>query len=269
MAAKTEEEIAKIAKLVADIVLALMLISMSVVRIPAGHRGVVMHFGQVQDLILDEGLHFKVPVMTTIYEVSVRVHKDEIAASAASKDLQEVSSRVAINWHPSPTRVNTIYQQVGPEEAITVNILQPNFAEVFKAASAKLSAEEILIKRVELKEEVDANLKERLQKFDIVVDAVSLVDITFSKEFNRAIEEKQVAEQNAKKASYMAQQAAEEAKAEIARAKGKAEAQRLQEKTLTDKYLQLMALDKWDGKLPHIMTGDGALPFIDLQKAGK
>jgi len=234
--------------------------------IQAGHRGVVTRLGAVQDEILGEGFHFVMPLVTKVYEVSVRIHKDDIQASAASKDLQEVRAILAINWHLSAKDVNRIYQEIGDREDMVSDILNPAANEAFKAATAKFSAEEILIRRVELKEVVDQTLRARLDKYGVKMNDLSIVEIEFSAEFNRSIEAKQVAEQDAKKAKFVAQQALAEAEAEVNRARGKAEAQRLLNVTLTRSVLTQNAIDKWDGHFPAVMSSEGgALPLLDMK----
>lgn len=118
--------------------------------------------------------------------------------------------------------------------------------------------------RSELKNEIDGELKTRLEKYGIRIDDVSLVNIAFSPEFAKSIEAKQIAEQEAKKADYVAQKAIKEAEAEVNRAKGNAEAQRLQRETLTPALLQKQAIEKWDGQFPTVMTGEGSLPMINI-----
>jgi len=234
-----------------------------VVVVGAGYRGVVMNFGQVQDEILGEGLHWRIPIMQEIKQLSVRVQKTGILAQVGSKDLQEVKLDVVVNWHIDPTKVNKVYQNIGDEEQIVDRILIPAVGEVVKAAAAKKNAEEILTKRPELKAEIDANLDDRLLNYGIVLDSVSLLDVQFSREFAQAIEQKQIAEQEAQRAAYIAQKAAREAEAEVNRARGKAEAQRLLQETLTPAILQNKALEVWDGKFP-LVYGGGALPFINI-----
>lgn len=233
----------------------------------AGERGVVMQFGKVQDVVLDEGIHPIVPVVTSVKRLSVRVQKNDINARAASKDLQDVTTDVALNWHVDPAKVNRVFQQVGDEEQIVNGIITPAVAEVLKAATAKKNVEEILTKRTELKEEIDVALKTRLERYGLVLDDVSLVNFAFSPEFNKAIEAKQIAEQEAKQAEFVALKAKKEAEADVNRARGQAEAQRLQRTTLTADLLQKQAIEKWDGKFPMVMGNNGALPFINLQPA--
>lgn len=93
------------------------------------------------------------------------------------------------------------------------------------------------------------------------------MNFAFSPEFSRAIESKQIAEQEAKQAEFIAKKATQEAQAEINRAKGQAEAQRLQRQTLTPDLLQKQAIEKWDGHFPTVMGGNGTLPLININPA--
>uniref|UniRef100_UPI0025B44862 prohibitin family protein n=1 Tax=Trichocoleus desertorum TaxID=1481672 RepID=UPI0025B44862 len=237
------------------------------VIINAGERGVVMHFGKVQNQVLDEGIHPIMPVLTSVKKLNVRVQKNDINARAASKDLQDVTTEVAINWHIDPTQVNTVYQRIGNNEQIVSGIITPAVSEVLKAATAKKNVEEILTKRTELKGEIDDQLKKRLASYGLLVDDVSLVNFGFSPEFNKAIEAKQIAEQEAKQAEFTALRAKQDAEAAVNRAKGQAEAQRLQRLTLTPELLQQQAIEKWDGRFPAVMGGNGSLPLINIDPA--
>ncbi len=232
--------------------------------IKAGDRGVVMRFGKVQAAILDEGIHPIIPVVNSVQPLTVRVQKNDVDAAASSKDLQDIKIQVALNWHINPEKVNTVFQRIGDEEQIINRIIDPAVSEIVKAASAQKNAEEIITKRNEIKQQIDVELKQRLDDYGILVDDVSLVNIAFSPEFTKAIEAKQIAEQQAKQADYEALKAEKTAQAEINRAKGQAEAQRLQKLTLTPALLQKEAITKWDGKFPMVMGGDGALPFINI-----
>ena len=230
----------------------------------AGERGVMMQFGKVQDGILDEGIHPVIPIVTTVKSISVRVQKTDLQAQASSRDLQSISTELAINWHVDATQVNKVFQRVGDEEQIVNGIIGPAISEVLKAATAKRTAEEIITKRTELKDEIDNTLKKRLSPYGIIVDDVSLVNFTFSPEFAKAIESKQIAEQEAKQAEFVTLKAKQDADAAINRAKGQAESQRLVRETLTKELLQKLAIEKWDGRFPTVMGGSGALPFINI-----
>lgn len=233
----------------------------------AGERGVVMQFGKVQDNVLDEGIHPIMPIVTSVKRLSVRVQQNSFNADAASKDLQKVSTQLAINWHIDTTQVNKVFQRVGDEQQIVLRIITPAVSEVLKAATAKKTAEEIITQRTSLKEEIDNALEARLAAYGVLVDDVSLVDFTFSPEFSKAIEAKQIAEQEAKQAEFTAVRASKDAIAEVNRAKGQAEAQRLQRLTLTPVLLQKQAIEKWDGHFPTVMGGSGTLPLINIDPA--
>ncbi len=232
--------------------------------INAGERGVIMQFGKVQERILDEGIHPIVPIITFVKTLNVRVTQNSFKADAASRDLQKVSTEIAINWHIDPAKANRIFQRVGDEQQIIRGIMTPAVSEVLKAATAKKTAEEIITKRNELKQEIDEQMTTRMAAYGVIIDDVSLVDFAFSPEFSKAIEAKQIAEQEAKQASFTAKKAIQEAQAEINRAKGHAEAQRLQRQTLTPELLQKQAIEKWDGRFPTVMGGSNTLPLINI-----
>lgn len=250
--------------LVGSIVVGGLFLSNLFVVIPAGKRGVMMKFGKVQPTVLDEGLHFKSPIGMDIKPLSVRVQKTDIEVPAGTKDLQIITIALTLNWHLDPTQVNRIYQEIGSEQEIVTTVIIPAMNEVLKAATPTRNAEEILKKRADLKAEIDKAIESRLREYGIVVDDISLVNISFSPEFSKSIEAKQIAEQEAKQAEYEAIKAARQADAEVNRAKGKAEAQRLLQQSLTPELIQQEAIAKWNGQFPTVVTGEGTLPFIDV-----
>jgi prohibitin 1 len=236
-----------------------------VVIVGAGERGVVFNnFSGVENRILGEGMHFRIPFVESVTKVSVRTQKTDIKAEAASKDLQTVNTDIVINWKVDSGKVNKIYQQIGDQDVVADRIIIPAVNEVVKAATAQKTASEVLARRAELKADVDTLLSERLKKFDVVLEDVSIVNVSFSPEFNRAIEQKQVAQQEAERALFVTQQASAEAQATINRARGEAEANRLKQQSLSNELLELRAIEKWDGKMPQY-TGTST-PFINLNR---
>lgn len=261
------------ALIVPAIVLTLVLGSFTMVG--SGERGVVTHFGKVQEEVLDEGIHFKLPIISSVHKISVRVQKTEDTAEAASKDLQKVSATFALNWHVDVRTVNNMFQSIGDEAAVAERIIAPAIAEVLKAATAKRTAEEILSKRLELKQEIDDMLIARLTKYDIIINDISLVNLNFTEAFNHAVEAKQIADQRAQQAGYEAAQATQKAKGVVNEAKGEAEAleirakaqaraQELLRATITPSLLQKQAIEKWNGEFPQFMGGSSSLPFINF-----
>lgn len=250
--------------LVTIIVLAIIILFFSpVVIIGAGKRGIVFNsLTGIENRILAEGTHLRVPLLETITTVSVRVQRTDVKAEAASKDLQAVYTDIVVNWHLDSSKVNKIYQEIGDEEAVIGRIIIPAVNEVVKAATAQKTASEVLSRRTELKSDIDNLLSERLIKHGIVLDDVSITNADFSPEFNKAVEQKQVAQQEAERAVFRAQEASATAQSTINIAKGEAEANRLKQQSLTADLLELRAIEKWDGKLPQVTSG--ATPFINL-----
>lgn len=227
----------------------------------AGERGVVFSkLSGIKNVQLGEGLHFKMPFVEEIIPIDVKVQKSQTDARAASKDLQNVSSTIAINFHIDPSRAQKIYQEIGL--SYKERVVDPAVQEAVKSATAHFTAEELITRRAEVKDAIKQSLSERLLKFNILVDEFSIINFEFSHEFNTAIEAKQSAEQSALKAKRDLDRIKIEAEQRITQASAEAEGQRLQRETLTPILLQLRAIEKWDGKLPQV--AGGATPFIDL-----
>lgn len=240
------------------------------VVIGPGERGVVMNFGAVQKEIMGEGLHMRIPLMQRVVVMDVKVQKGEGQGDAASKDLQSVSTNVAINYHLDPARVGETFQTVGTLQAVSDRIILPAVQESVKAATALYTAEELVSRRQEVRDQIRAQLRERLTKNGVIVDEFSIVNFAFSQEFSNAIEAKTTAEQLKLKALRDLERIRIEADQKISSAKAEAESLRLQKEIVTPDLIELRkiemqqkAIDKWDGKLPQV-TG-GAMPFIDIK----
>lgn len=205
----------------------LLLISFSgCTVIGPGERGIRFYFGKASNDIEEPGAYLWIPFFMGMTKIDVQVQKSEIETSAASKDMQDITTKVAVNWKLAPEKVVQTYKNVGDEEAILQRILVPAVSEVLKASTAKYTAEEILNKRMALKNEIDLGLKERLNAYGIDLFDVSITHLSFTEGFSKAVESKQIAEQRAKEAAYEAEKATQDAKAEIEKAKGQSEAQR-------------------------------------------
>lgn len=230
--------------------------------IPAGHKGVMLTFGKANEIPLDEGLNFKIPLAQKIVRMSVQTLKYESGAGAASKDLQIVSTTIAVNYHLNADTVAMLYKEIGID--YSVRVIQPAVQEVVKAATAKFTAEELITKRPEVKDLIKIELKERLDIRGIFVEDISITNFDFSESFNKAIEAKVEAEQLKLKAERDLQRIMVEAEQKITQAEAEAESIRIQSKALNENpdILQLRAIEKWDGVLPKV-TG-GATPFIDI-----
>lgn len=239
--------------------------------IDSGHRGVVTRFGTVQERVLGEGFHWFNSLSEDIHEIDVRTQKTDFEGTAGSQDLQIVKFRVAVNYHLDPNLVNKTFQQVGDEEAVASRITLPAVQEAVKAATARFTAEQLLTQREKLKEAIDVAIGDRLKGNNIILDGVSITDIDFSDEFNKAIESKVTAEQRAKEEVNKLEQVKAQAQQKIETAKAEAETIRIQAEAVNKQggadYVRLQAIQKWNGALPqYILGGNGATPFIDLNQ---
>ena len=242
-------------------------------QVGAGERGIVLNFGAVQDKVLNEGIHFRVPIMQEVVLMDIKIHKVVTDAASASSDLQDVALSVALNYHILPEKANLVYQTIGVE--FKERMIDPAIQEVMKAVSARYTAEELITKRPAVSAEMQESLTKRLLLSNISVDAFSIVSFSFSKIFTDAIEAKQTAEQNALKAKRDLDRIKVEAEQTIAAATAEAEALRLQKMNISPDLIELRkieanlkAIEKWNGILPQV-TGAGAVPFIgvsDLKK---
>ncbi len=245
-----------------------------------GEAGVLSILGKAQDVALQEGIHLKPPFISTVDVYDVTVQKFEVPAQSATKDLQDLSARFAINFRLDPEQVVAIRRKQGSLQNLVNKVIAPQTQESFKVAAALRTAEESITKRNELKQDFDAALSQRLQKYAVIVLDTSVIDLNFSPEFAKAVEDKQIAEQRAQKAVYIAQEAQQEAQADINRAQGRAEAQRLLAETLKaqggELVLQKEAIQAWregGAQMPNVLVigkESAGVPFIfnltDLKK---
>jgi len=244
--------------------------------VDAGHRGVLLHWNAV-DLTqapLSEGLHFVTPFADSVVQMEIRTLKFVKATSAASKDLQTVSTEITVNYHPDPNAVNILYQSVGLN--YENRVITPTVEEVVKQVTANYNAEELITKRPQVKADIEADISARLGEFNIVTEIVSITDFQFSALFASAIESKVEAEQKAFKAEndlkrievearQHAAQAEGIAAANIAEANGEAAAIQIINNALSTnpQYLEWLKTQQWDGKLP-LVVGEGGTPFISI-----
>ncbi|MBE9129482.1 MULTISPECIES: prohibitin family protein [unclassified Coleofasciculus] len=245
----------------------------SFVIINPGQAGVLSILGKARDGALLEGVHFKPPLVSAVDVYDVTVQKFEVPAQSSTRDLQDLSASFAINFRLDPTQVVQIRRTQGTLQNIVSKIIAPQTQESFKVAAARRTVEEAITKRTELKQDFDTALSERLDKYGIIVLDTSVVDLNFSPEFSRAVEEKQIAEQRAQRAVYVAREAEQEAQADINRAKGRAEAQRLLAETLKAQggqlVLQKEAIEAWKqggAQMPKVLVmggeSNGSVPFL-------
>jgi regulator of protease activity HflC (stomatin/prohibitin superfamily) len=260
----------------------IMLVASSFRTVSTGYVGVKTRFGKVVSNSLPAGLYFRIPAVEAIAEVEVREQKTEMSTSASSRDLQSIQSSIAVNFRPDPTKAHLLFEQVGTD--YENRILDPAVEETVKAVTAKYTAEELITKRTQVRDEMEAMLKSRVEENQILITKFNIVNFEFSDSFNHAIEEKQTAEQEALRATNILRrmkveadqkietargtaesvklQALADAEAISVKAKAEAEAQRILSEVVNRDVITLRAIEKWDGTLPRV-TGE-TVPFISV-----
>lgn len=250
------------------VLLALITLFSSLRTIDTGKVGVVTQYGQVTGRELGEGLAIVAPWgINNVTEYDVKNQKEEVQSNAATKDLQDVNGTLVINYQLNRGEVSKMHKEVGKE--YKDKLITPAINETFKAATAKYNAEQLITQRAEVKTDVYNGLKSRLEKYGIQVLDVSITNFNFSAEFNKAIEAVQIANQQIAKTRQELETTKVEAEKRIAEATAAAEAQRLQQQTLTPELLRKYEIDaynnainKWNGQLPTTTLGENTILSI-------
>lgn len=238
------------------------------VTVPASYIGIVTTFGKVEQAHISEGAHFVLPWAKVTNMYLGQQQAKAARSEAGSKDLQSVFAELAVNYTIDPKRARDLYL-VNPTLSYNGLIVEPAIYEVFKAVVARYTAEELVTKRSEVSETITKSLQYRLGGYHIIIQNVNLLNFGFSKAFNSAIEEKVTASQKAATAQRNLERVKFEAESRIAQAEGEAKAIQIQaaavEKQGGNGYIQLQAIQKWDGKLPQYMSSGSAVPFVNVK----
>lgn len=236
----------------------------SFTSVEAGHSGVVLTFGKVSEAVLSEGLHVKIPFIQQIIQIDNRVLKAEVDCSSASKDLQTVSSTIALNYRVRNEASAKIYKEVGMSyENVIIN---PAIQECVKAVTAKYTAEQLITERQIISDQMKELLNEKISSYGLELEIFNIISFEFTAEYNAAIEAKQTAQQNALKAEQDLQRIKVEAEQTVAQAQAEAEAYRLKSEQITPQMIAMEYIDKWDGKLPAVAGGDSSSMLIDISQ---
>ena len=257
-----------IGSIVGVIVIAMIILVASITTVPTGYVGVKTRFGQVQDDVIQEGFNLKAPFIESIVKIDCRTQKYEIATEASSKDLQKKSNlKVVVNYNVDKNNANNLYKEVGKDYQTV--LIEPAILESIKQGISQYTAEETITKRSEVADVIINLLKNKLENKGVTVTALNITDLSFSEEFDTAVEQKQIVEQETQKAQYELEKAKVENEKKIENAKADAEVMRQQNEQITDNYLRLKeieneqkAIEKWNGQVP--TTTSDAIPFINV-----
>lgn len=227
--------------------------------IKSGEIGLKVRFGKIIDSSsLVEGVNFKIPYIEKIIKVNIKVQKEELQVESSTKDMQIVNATVVVNYRVDSKKASSLYKTVGKNYNIT--ILQPAIKESIKTAIAQYNAEEITINRSEVSKRCLEAIQEKVTKYGIIIEDFNLTDFSFSAEYDKAIEEKQIAEQKLAKAKL-------EAEAKLVEAEATNKANELLRQNTTDEVLMKQFIEKWNGELPKVTSGNSIFDITDILRS--
>lgn len=246
------------------VILIIIISLFPVAFVGAGERGVVMKFGNVQDKVLGEGVHFRQPFQDEVKVISVKTRTTKITGVAGSSDSQVVTFTAQVNWRMNANTVNKTYQSVGDENAVEANYIATKGPDAIKEAVSKSTAIDFQKNREKVRSIAIENLRKRMGS-TAVVDDISFTDINFSPEFNAAIEAKVTAEQEAQAQKNKLESVKYQAQQKIETAKAEAESIRIQTEALSQNQnlIELEKAKRWNGVLPQTILG-GTVPFFNV-----
>lgn len=241
-------------------------------QVNAGYIGVLTNFGAPAQETLDPGLHWKTPFVSNIYQIDVTPNTATTTESAATHDQQNVSTSIAVTFQVNPAQAVYIYQNYRDIQSLQNTIISPIVSNDVKAIISDYDAQDLIIKREQLGGEIKDKISTDLRVYNVIVDGVNITNFDFSKAYDDAIEQKQIAQQNALEEQYHLQQvqvsaqqqvvqanaqadaavatAQGAAKATILQAQADAQAYELKQKTLTPELIELALINKWNGQMP-------------------
>lgn len=250
-------------------VLLIILLSSSMGIVGAGQQGVLLRFGAVSGKSINEGLYFKIPFVEQVVLMSTQIQKYSTVATASSKDLQVVTTEVALNYQLDPNKVTDIYRTM--REDYEHRVIQPFVQEAVKSVAANFDAEQLITQRPKVKADLQNLLSERLAKLGISVIELSITDFRFTQAFQDSIEAKVKAVQQALEAENALKRVGFEAQQAIVKATAEAKGLELQKAQITEQLLELRkieveraAVNKWDGVMPTVVTGGAPVPMLDV-----
>lgn len=237
----------------------LFFVMFSFAVVPAGSSGVKITLGAVDETVLPEGVHIKTPLISKIVTVNNKIQRTDVQSISSSKDLQSVDITVSVNYKILPDQSANLYKFVGM--GVEDTIIRPAIQEAIKSITAKFTAEELITNRPIVSQDMKDLLQTKIEDYGISAEEFNIINFDFSDEFNKAIEEKQTAQQNALKAEQDLARIKVEAEQTVVKAKAEAEAYEIKNAAITDQMIKMEMVNKWNGEFPRVMTGSSDTIF--------
>ena len=233
------------------------------VMVGPGERGVKIKLGEVQSEVYSEGLHFIFPFIQKFKTFDIKTQKNTLSTAVYTKDIQQARITYVINYNVQPENVNKLFQEVGVD--YVSKILTPVVEGTIKDIIGKWNAQDLIANREKATGDILFKLQSQLKDNYISVTDFQMTEINYSDVFERAIESKVTAEQEALKAKNKTVQVEEEAKQKVIAAEAEAKSMAIRAKALSQNksLVEYEAVQKWDGKMPQYMMGS-SVPFINI-----
>ena len=250
-------------RIIGIIVIAVVILLASSIRIvESGEVGVRVRFGKASNQPTHEGINLKIPFIEQIKKMNIRVQKIEVTTSSSSKDLQDVEMSLAVNYQIDKKKAVNLYKNVGSNYDEV--ILEPAIEEGIKAVTSKYTAEELITNRSEVSKQCREELDKKVSKYGLSINDFNITNFNFSKEFNKAIEEKQVAEQKVLTAKQELEKERIEAEKKIVKAEAEKQANELKQQSLTDNIIKEKFIEKWNGELPKVSGSNNIMDVSEI-----
>lgn len=244
------------------VIAVICLIALSFTTVRSGEVGIRVRFGKVVSHEVKAGINMKIPLIEKIEKMNVRVQKTEVKTNSSSKDLQEVEMSLAVNYQIERDKATKLYKNVGMSYDDVV--LEPAIQESIKAVTSKYTAEELITNRSEVSVKCQEELNRKVNKYGIKVNDFNITNFNFSKEFNKAIEEKQVAEQKVLTAKQELEKERIEAEKKVVKAEAEKQANELKQQSLTDNIIREKFIEKWNGELPKVSGSNNIMDVSSI-----
>ena len=234
----------------------------SIRTVKSGYSGVVSKFGNVQSEVLESGIHMVNPITTKVIQMNNQIQRTDVDITGASKDLQTITGSISVNYNLTADYSSEMYKTIGKN--FDEIIVRPAVQETTKSIISKYTAEELVTKRSDVSVQMQQALEDKISTYGLVIKEFNIINLDFTEEFNKAIEAKQTAQQNALKAQQDLERIKVEAEQKITQARADAEEYKLKSQELTDEMIKIKFIEKWDGHMPTVVS-DGT-NVMDVSK---
>lgn len=252
---------------VAYAIIGVIMLFGSFFTVPEGQKALITTFGKASEHIYGAGMHMKLPLIQSTKRFDVKTIRADYKTQTYTKDIQTATIIVSYSYNLIANDIVQTYREYGNDWQ--ERILYPNLEQSVKAEVGKWNADQMVANRDKVASDILTSLQARMlsHNYPVSITNFQMINIDYSTQFEQAIEKKVVAEQRALEEANITKQVEQRAKQKVVDAKAEAESMRIRANALAQnpKLVSYEAVQKWDGKLPQIMAGNGSTPILDLR----